>query len=149
MVSKLVLTYRDNTSEMSTATFQGANFTAGNLVAQEGLQDAIVTAIAGIADGVLAKTVRVAAETEGSASVPAVGVQREVKFMARWHAGTEQHRTEIPCADLSQLVSGTEQVNLAAGAGLAFKTAFDAYVVGDDGVTAGVLDSLTFVTRNT
>ncbi len=149
MVSKLVLTYRDNTSEKSTATFQGVDMTAGNLVAQEGLQDAIVSAIAGIADGVLAKTVRIAEETEGSSSVPAVGVQREIKFLARWHAGTEQHRTEIPCADISQLVTGTEQVNLAAGAGLAFKQAFDAYVVGDDGSTAGVLDSLTFVTRNT
>lgn len=147
--AKLVLTYRDNTSEKSAAVFQGAPMTAANFDAQVTLQGSLVTAIAGIADGVLAKTTRIAEEVDGSSSVPAVGVQREIKYMARWHAGAELHRTEIPCADLSQMVSGMEHVDLTAGAGLAFKTAFEAYVKGDDGVTVAVLDELIFVTRNT
>jgi len=149
MVAKLVLTYRDNTSEKSAAVFQGADFTALNFDAQVTLQGALVTAVAGVCDGVLAQTTRIAAVVEGSAAIPAVGVQREIKFMARWHAGSELHRSELPCADLSQLISGQERVDLTAGAGLAFKTAFEAYVKGDDGVTSAVLDELIFVTRNT
>ena len=149
MVSKFNLTYMDNTLEKSVASFQGVDMTAVNFDAQVALQNAITAAVAGINNGVVIQTNRIAVVTDATPAAPAVGVQREIKFMARWHAGAELHRTEIPCADLSVMISGSEIVDLTAGAGLAFKTAFEAYVVGDDGATAAVLDSLTFVTRNT
>lgn len=147
MVSVFNITVKDNTGEKSTASFQGADMSAANFDAQVTLQNAITTAMAGIANGAVTKTQRIAVVTETNPANPAVDVQREIKFLARWHAGTEKHRTEIPCADLAVLITGTELVDLTAGAGLAFKNAFEGYVKGDDGITAAVLDSLTFATR--
>jgi len=147
---KLIVTYMDNTLEKSNASFQGAVLTAANFDAQIALQDTLVGAIAGINNGVITKTQRIASVVEASPAAPATTVQRENKFLARWHAEAgSQYRTEIPCCDLGVIVSGTEVVDLTAGVGLAFKQAFDAYVKGDDGATAAVLDSLTFVTRPT
>ncbi len=149
MVAKLVLTYRDNTLESSRATFQGPELTAGNIVAQEALQDTLITATAGLVNGSLYQTTRIASVEEGSSARPAKDVQREIKLMVRWHAGSEKHRTELPTFDLSTIVDGTEYVDMTAGAGLAFVNAFEAYVTGDDGITAATVDSLTYVNRNT
>jgi len=145
-----MLQYMDNTEERSLAQFQGVVMTAANFDAQVTLQNAITAAVAGLCDGALTKTTRVASVVEASPGAPGVGVQREIKFLVRWHAEAgSNYRTELPCADLTKLVSGQEYVDLTAGAGLAFVTAFEGYVKGDDGSTAAVVDSITFVTRNT
>jgi len=146
---KVIFTFMDNTLEKSNAEFRGVELTAANFDAQVTLQNNLLAAIGGIANGVLTKTQRVASVSEASPAAPATTVQREQKYLARYHAEAgSSYRTEIPCIDLGVLVSGTEIVDLTAGVGLAFKTAFDAYVKGEDGVTAAVLDSLTYVTRN-
>lgn len=150
MTSRLVLTYRDNSGEKSVATFQGVSLSAANYDAQVALQGTLETAIAGLVDGTLYKRMRVASESIIGLSLPASGVQREIKYLVRYHDNVtgQQLRSELPCADLSQLVANKEFVDITAGAGLAFKNAFEAYVVSDAG-NAVVVDEIIFVARNT
>lgn len=147
-MGKLVLTYLDYNREKGTASFPTIDLTAGNIAAQETLVSNLVSAIAGIADGTLNQTMWAAKTTPGSTSLPAsAGTQREIKWLCRYHitGASDVRMLEIPCADVSQLANNIDTLDLTAGVGLAFKTAFDALVY--DGALA-VLDSVTLVFRN-
>lgn len=148
-LAKLLITYMDHNRELSTVTVQTPALTAANIVATQTLFDNLQTAIQGIADGVLVRRMDVAEITEATPAPPGAGVQREIKWMARWHdVSGRKYRTEIPCADLSQAVANKDFIDLTAGAGLAFKTAFEAVVKGDD-ESAATLDDVISVYRNT
>lgn len=76
--------------------------------------------------------------------------QREYKWLCKFHDATTlaEHELEIPCADLSLLAAGTENMDLSAGNGQAFKTAFDANVVSPLTGNAVVLDSVESIGVN-
>lgn len=76
--------------------------------------------------------------------------QVEIKWLVRYHNNaTLKNRTlEIPCADLTLLGSGSEFMDLSAGAGLALKNAWDAHVTDPETNDATTLDSVQFVGRN-
>lgn len=78
--------------------------------------------------------------------------QREVKWLCRYQSSTDStapvYRCEIPTADLSLLANNTEFLDLSAGAGATFKSAFEAIVVTPDAAEDAVtLLSVQFVSR--
>jgi len=89
-----------------------------------------------------------------SAKTPAASAlaQRENKWLLRYHDATtgQKAQVSIGTADLTELAGNSEFLSLAAGNGLALKTAFEAIVVSPfNSSNAVVLDSVQFVGRNT
>lgn len=151
MPGKLIVSYWDNTEETGTFKVPVATMTAANFDAQVTAQDALIAAIAGVANGAMYKKERVAVIVEATPALPTVGNQREIKFLARYHDAVtgDKYRAEIPVADLTAMVDGKEYVDLSAGNGDTLKTAWEAVVVAERTGNAVVLDSVTFVTKNT
>lgn len=75
--------------------------------------------------------------------------QRKLKFLCRYHDAItlEKLRLEMPCPDMSLLAANSDFVDLGAGAGLAFKTQFDNFVISRRTGNACVLDSVQLVGR--
>lgn len=74
--------------------------------------------------------------------------QRETKWLVKFtQANGEKGSFEIPCADLSLLVSGQKLMDISAGAGLTLKTAINGIVYGRDGALVTV-DEIFHVGRN-
>ncbi len=122
----------------------------------DGILDAAVTAINGSVDGmsvgnlgqsVLKTSVKKDAGPGGTPGTKTA--QRELKWLCRYHDAVtlDEHTLEVPCADLSLLAAGTDNMDLAAGAGLTLKTEFDATVTAPTG-NAVVLDSAEAIGRN-
>lgn len=158
-VSFAVRTLADNTKKQNgkpeTTTFRVpiATLTAANVVAQQGLQTAFNVAVAGITLGQVNKTTLVYAETQG---VPGPSsnplAQREIKWLCRYHDATDNQNYQISLgtADISLLENNSEFLDLTADEGLAFKDAWEDFVVSpSDPTHATVLDSVQFVGRNT
>lgn len=150
MPSRFVLTYMDNTLEKSTVQFVGESMGAANFAAQEALQNALSLATGDLTNATHYKTTRVASEAVISTAQPAVAVQREEKFLVRYHvvATGRKLRCEIPAADKTLLVNGKEYVDPTDPKYVAFKDAFEAYVKAD-GTDAVAVDDIIYVTRNT
>ncbi len=77
--------------------------------------------------------------------------QREKKWLLRFHRASDASKAytrEVPCADLNELSTDGQFVDLAAGTGLALKTQLEALGVDPDDGSAVVLDSVEFVGRN-
>lgn len=136
MPSGYRITLRDYGGETSTFSVYGAEMSAAeysNIINQ--IAD-LETAIEGVTLGVLGRGVIEAVVNEGSqASAADVWAQRENKWMIEY-ADTvtgDVYRRELPTADLSLLQPGSELMDLSTGAGLALKTAFEAYVTSEDG----------------
>lgn len=154
MGARLVLSIRDNGAEIGTVTLPGISMGAANFDAQVALQVALQTAIADLSLGTIYKQMRVASEAIVGLSLPAKGVQREDKWLVRYHDNVtgQQLRLEIPCYDSSLLIDGKETIDKTTAEYIAFKAAFEAYVVhevepGND--NAVVVDDLVFMTRRT
>lgn len=77
--------------------------------------------------------------------------QRRLKYLCRYHDAVtlEPLRLEIPCPDMTLLAGNVDFVDLAAGAGLAFKTNFDLFAKARKTGNAVVLDSVELVGRKT
>lgn len=140
---ELKFTIRDNTGEVGPAEIHTGAITAVSLPDTLTQIAAVRTAIDGISIGVLASESLKVFETKLSAAKAASQLaQKGVKWLCGYadtqqffdpgvnaipNAGYQKVFTfTIPCADLTLLVTGEENLNLAAGPGLAFKTAFDA-----------------------
>lgn len=140
--------------EASHATFPGTLLTAANFDAQATLMDNLRAAILGVIAGSINIESRVAVITEVSGTpVADKDAQRERKWLCRYHDATtgDRYTLTVPTADSAILATNSEDMDFDdAGAGLAFKTAFDAfvkvYVAG--ALHACVLDSATLVGRN-
>ena len=150
MPSGYRITLRDYGGETSTFSVYGAEMSAAeyaNIINE--IAD-LETAIEGVTLGVLGRGVIEAVVNEGSAaSATDVWAQRENKWMVEF-ADTvtgEVFRRELPTADLTLLQPGTELMNIASGAGLAFVTAFETYVVSDAGNPVTV-QRIRYVTRD-
>lgn len=144
-MAKFKLSIRDNSRELGRSDFNIDPITVGNigdiLTATAGFR----AAVEGITLGVLAKEALVMDETNLSALAPTNPLaQRGVKWSVQYadntayfdpplnaipNSGYQQIFTNtIGTADLSLLDDGEEELDLTAGAGLAFKTAFDSFV---------------------
>lgn len=75
--------------------------------------------------------------------------QRKLKFLCRYHDDTtlENLRLELPCPDMTLLISNTDFIDLGSGAGATFKGLFDAFVKARRTGNACVLDSVQLVGR--
>lgn len=111
-----------NIPEVTAATFDGI-FGAGGVV-----QD-LLTATDGISLGNMVYTSSVVQAGPGATPGPAGSAfaQRELKWFATYTDTVtgKLHHLEIPCPDLALLVPNTDLLNVAAGAGQAWVTAFE------------------------
>lgn len=152
MTSKLVLSYVDYDEETSSVGVRGVDFTAANFDAQVALQDALVTAISGVTIANQYKTQRIAAAVETAKTLPTDPyAQRETKWLVRYTDNVNSNGDgsfEIPGADLSLLITNGKTMDVSAGAGAAFVTAFEAYARSKLG-NAVTFVSATHVGRNT
>lgn len=92
-------------------------------------------------------------EAPNKANAASSLAQREQKWLCRYTSATMpelgQFRLEIPTADLTLLTNNSDFLDLSAGAGLAFKNAFEAVVVTPDAYEhATTLLSVQYVGRN-
>lgn len=76
--------------------------------------------------------------------------QRESKWLCRYHDATtlKKYTLELPAAEANLLTGNTDFADLAAGAGLTFKTEFELSVLAPLTGNAVILDSCELVGRN-
>lgn len=146
-------TVRENGSvESSSTSLPIITLTPANVAANETLVGNLRTALQGLILGQQAQATIIYNRTEVSADPAASALaQRENKWLCRYHDATtnQNFQASFGTADLTKKVTNKEYVDLSAGAGLAFKTAFEAIVVSPaDASHSVVLDSVTFVGRN-
>lgn len=131
MSSEYELSYKDYDHEVSRCKFHIVDLTAGNLVATQALLASLLTAIQDLVVGELQAEKVVLSNTKASGS-PASSKQanRETKWLVTYEDSTTHfvYRGEIPTADLSLRAGNSSLLDLTAGVGLAFKTAFEAVV---------------------
>ena len=140
----------DHDGETGVISLGGPNMTAATFDAVAALIETLGTAIDGITLGTLGRKSVEAIVDPGSAALPADPfAQREFKWVVEYTDTTtgKTYRREIPTANLALLVPGTEMMDISAGAGLAFVTAFEAYVTSEVGNVIEV-DRVVFVARD-
>lgn len=133
-MGRLNLNLVDRDNEKASMSLHIANMTAGTFTAQNAFIDALITAIAGISTLPLTKDSRIAIETGFAPALPTDPfAQRGIKWLVRAVDPSGNAVTfHVPGADLSLLGSG-ENLDLTAGAGLAFKDAVEDVVRSNDG----------------
>lgn len=152
-------TLNDNTVNSKgipeTTNFEVAitTLTPANVAAQETAAGALRAAIAGIVIGEFGKNQLIYSRNLGSVD-PATSqlAQREKKWLVRYHDAVtmEKFTTSIGTADLTKLPNHSEFLDLTAGEGQTFKSAFEAFVKSPSDVAhAVVVDSVQYVGRNT
>lgn len=123
----------------------------------DGITDIDLTALFGAVDGMLIgnidqstldKAVKKDAGPGGAAA--SQNAQRELKWLVSYHDAVtlDKHSLEIPCADANLIAGNTTNMDLAAGAGLAFLTAFEAHCIAPITGNAVELDSVELIGRN-
>lgn len=144
-MAKYKLSLRDNSREIGRSDFNIDDITVGNIGDILTAIGTFKSAVDGITLGVLAKESLVMDETNLSALAPTdPTAQRGIKWSVQYadttqyfdppvnaipNAGYQQIFTNtIPTANLALLASGSEELNLTAGPGLAFKTIFDSFI---------------------
>lgn len=151
MPGRFVLSFIDETRETATASVNGATLNAVNFDAQIALQDALQTAIEAVTLGNVWQLVRQASAVRLT-QVPPVSkaAQRECKCLIQYEDAITKKRygVELPTFDLTLLKLNSDEVDLTAGAGLALKTAFEAYAQSPYGNDCVIL-KITHVGRRT
>lgn len=149
-MGKLNWTYIDHDSETSTVGIPIIDLTAGNFAAQSALHATLAAALEAIVLGTLRKEQVIAVTTEIAGVAPANAfAQREIKWLVSGVDGAGFVSTlELPTADLDLLAGGTGQMDITAGAGLAFANALNAVWRSPRSDTAVTVQSLTHVGRN-
>lgn len=145
------LRYNDYGAERSNVSMSATLLTAANFDAQAAAALSLRDAIAGVTHGLLVgfdfgsryETV----DPGTPADTPAA--QRELKWLVRYQeTGEAIQKMEIPCPDVALLdASNRGYMQIASGAGAAFVSAFEAFVLGSDGGAVNVLD-VKLVGRN-
>lgn len=146
-MGNLNIPFTDYTGEESTATLP-----VGDAIADVDIT-AVFDAVDGVSLGNAGQSQHVISANKdvgpgGNAS--SAFAQREMKWLCRYQDAVtlKKHRLEIPCADANLLAGNTDFLDLTAGAGLAFKTAFDAQVKSNLTGNAVVLNTAELVGRN-
>lgn len=133
-MGRLNLNFVDRDNEKASMSLHIADMAAGTFAAQNALIDTLITAIDGITLLPLTKDSRIAIETGFAPALP-VGVyaQRGIKWLVRAvDPGGNAVTFHVPGGDLSLLTTG-ENLDLTAGAGLAFKDAVEDVIRSNDG----------------
>jgi len=145
---RMVLSYVDRLNNIGTVSVHETLLTAGNFAGQATLRAAFAAALSNLTLGELSKEVVIALETNFAPTLPtADGALKAIKFLCRARDTNGNAVTiQIPAALLSLAPSATNKVDLTAGAGLAFKTAWDAYVLSNDG-EATVLQEVVYIDK--
>lgn len=153
MTGSVSFTLRDYSNETSVHSVDIPNLTAANFdayVAAAGLIPDYYDALDGIVLGNIGSE-RISARDILISQVPAGSVyaQVELKWLVFYSddVTSQIYRREIPTPDLTLLVAGTDLMNIASGAGLAWKTAFEALVVSPVGNAVSVV-KVQLVGRN-
>lgn len=138
----------DYSNEGSTATIPVA----------DAISDANITVVFGALVGVtlgnaqksvLSTAIDKDAGTAGASADPFA--QREIKWLIRYTDAVtlKRYTKEIPCADLSQAVAGSDQMDVSAATpGETLVNALEAQMLSPDG-NGITVDSIEFVGRNT
>lgn len=134
----------------------GGESSAASLPVADAIADLDITDLFNAIDGVVIgnlgqSTLNNAIEKDagpGGASADPFAT-RKGRWLVRYHDAVTLRKANltIPAPDLALLVTGTEFANLSAGAGLAFKAAFDAEAEGPDG-NGAVVNTVQFRGRN-
>jgi hypothetical protein len=143
MPGKVNLSVVDYGGETSRTAVYTPVLTAANFDATMALIDTLITAIGNLILGNVWKQVRTAIETLGTKTPPAdEEAQRELKWSIVYEDSTTYHRyrVEIPTPDCTLLVANTDLLDLSAGAGAAFKTAFEAVALSPVGNAVEVIE---------
>jgi hypothetical protein len=150
MAGKASWSFVDYDGEVSTMQVHAADLTAANFDAQETLRDALETAVENLTLGNVFKTEKGNATLYSKAQPESEHAQRETKWLVMYEDDTtyKQHNYEVPTADLEQLPADGKELDLTAGVGLAFVTAFEAYALSPAGNTCTV-QRIIHVGRNT
>lgn len=149
--SSLHTSWIDYSLEPSNTKITIQQITAGNLAATLTLVDTLESAMQAITLGQLAREKVSARESVVSAVTPTnPEAQREKKWLVHYHdtVTAKKYRLEIPTADLggTNLVTNSDEANLADTQIAAFKTAFEAVARDPDtGLNTVVIDKILFV----
>lgn len=151
-MSKYIVSYRDygTPGEVSAVTFNGADLTAANIVAQTADADALRLAMQELILGGVDKRQLVAWVNETKTAPASAYAQRENKWLVRYHDNvtTAKQTLEIPTADLTKLDPTSNDKILRTDADvIAFIAAFEAFVLSADGNPVTV-DDILYVGRN-
>lgn len=130
-----------------------------SLEVDDAVLDATLTAIFASVEGMSVgqsgqSTLKTSVDKDaGPGGFPANGkAQREAKWLCTYHNAVtpaKEYTLEIPCPDFALQGAGVDTMDLTAGAGLAFKTQFDAFVKAPDNLAqAVVLDEALLLGRN-
>lgn len=142
MAGLYTVTLYDNSGDPGTMSVNVRAATSANWNAIQADIVAFETAIAGLSDGAIGQRKFTADNLLFPWTAPASPmVQRNIKFTVSYRDTTtgKNYYVQIPCADLDQLPTGTEEVPIDAGAGLAFVTAFEALAVSPAGNPVNVV----------
>lgn len=146
-MATLVIPVTDYSKESSTITFPVA----------DAITDLQITSLFNAADGMSlgsfgqSKLNTSVSKDAGPGGFPANKfAQREMKWLCRYHDGTtlKEYSLEIPAGDAALLTNNTDFADLAAGAGLTFKTEFEVSIRASLTGNTVILDSAELVGRN-
>lgn len=153
MTGEVSFSIRDYSNEVSSHRIDIVDLTSANFDAYVGAGGFIpdyYDALNGITLGNISRE-RITARNILVSNAPAGSVyaQVELKWQLTYtdNVNGKQWQREVPTPDLTLLVAGSDLMNMAAGAGLAFKTAFEAAAVSPDG-NAVTLNQVRVVGRN-
>jgi hypothetical protein len=140
--------FADRLNKVGTVTVHETLLTSGNFTSQGTLRAAFGAALADMTLGVLVKEEVVALVTKFAPTLPTDdGALKAIKFLCRARDTNGNAVTlQIPAANLSLAPGVTQVVDLTAGDGLAFKTAWDSYVLSNDG-EATVLQEVIYIDK--
>jgi len=155
MAGRYTLTIEDYDDERSTFGVAIPDVDDANFTTVDGQLDALEAAIVGITTGNKSGSSRQwLQESFNPAASAEPWAQRETKWLVRYRDNVtgDMYRCEIPTADLDLLPTSTDPnvrkgLDLAAGAGLAFKTAFEDVVLSPDS-NAVTVEQVIHVGRN-
>lgn len=151
-MARSTVTIRDYSQELSTFGYEAAVLTAGNIVAQTALHQALYDATEDIVIGVVAKQ-SVAQFIDQSSAIPTLAyAQREMKALVTYQGNTSGKKFQVEIAApllVGQLVEGTDTFDLTTTEWAAWVTAFEAVAKSPDDVAEAVtVLGARFVGRN-
>lgn len=148
-VDQYSATFIDRDSEKSTTQVNVGQF-ADN-PAYQAARDAFETAISNVTNGTRFRREATLAELVASSSPPNNNSFREDKWLLRVEDNStfKRYSFTVATADPSTvtLIAGTDKVDLTVGAGLALKTAVEAFVVSPAGNAITLVEAV-YVGRN-
>lgn len=145
---RTTFSFADRLAEVGSVSVHETLLTAGNFAAQSALRAAFGAALANLSDGLLVKETVLALEQKFTGALPIDDDDlKAIKFLCRaTDTNGNAVTAQIPVANLALAPGATRNVDLTAGAGAAFKTAWDAYVLSNDG-EATVLNEVLYLDK--